>query len=229
VFAVADEGESVAEVARKMDATLKSFTGDLKALGFQGESVFVDFIAQNKIYGFEVSGDLAREKLVGFDLKKNVSIHYKDRDMLDQLMAAAAKSKIFDLIKVDYIVKDVGAAQDKLMEEAAKVVKRKAARYEKLLDVKLQPPCQVYAERPAIHYPTRMYDSYTAQESEQFNAGFDRQRTRIQSARKSRTFYYNGLDGDGFDAVINPVVVEPMVQFTLYLKVKYQVEPLKAK
>ena len=40
--------------------------------------MFVDFVAQNRIYGFEVQGDIAREKPVGFELKKNVSIHYKD-------------------------------------------------------------------------------------------------------------------------------------------------------
>ena len=63
---------------------------------------FVDFMAQNKIYGFEVAGDIAREKLVGFELKKNVSIHYKDKTLLDKIVVAASRSQIFDLIKVDY-------------------------------------------------------------------------------------------------------------------------------
>ena len=54
-------------------------------------------------------------------------------------------------------------------------------------------------------------------------AAVDRQRFTIQSARKSRTFFYNGLDGDGFDEVLNPVVTEPPVQFTLYLKVCYTI------
>ena len=40
---------------------------------------------------------------------------------------------------------------------------------------------------------------------------------------------FNGLSGDGFDQVINPVVLEPVVQFTLHLKVKYEVEQIKAK
>ena len=47
------------------------------------------------------------------------------------------------------------------------------------------------------------------------------------SSRKGRTFYYNGLDADGFDDVIDPVVIEPVVQFTLYLKIKYEVERTK--
>jgi hypothetical protein len=46
----------------------------------------------------------------------------------------------------------------------------------------------------------------------------------VQSLRKSRTFYYNPLTADGFDRVIEPVVLEPAVQFTLYLKLKYEIE-----
>ena len=228
VFGVAEEGATVAECATKMEATLKAFAAETAKIGVDPKDFVIDFIAQNKIYGFEVSGDLAREKLVGFELKKNALVHYRDAAMLDKLMIAASAAKIFDLIKVDYIVNDIGRVEDRVMEEAEKIIKRKAARYQNLLGKKIL-PAQVYAERPSVHYPTAMYDSYTAQESEQFNAGFDRQRTRVQSARKSRTFYYNGLDGDGFDSVINPVAVEPMVQFTLYLKVKYDSEPAKAR
>ena len=36
-------------------------------------------------------------------------------------------------------------------------------------------------------------------------------------------------DGDGFDKVINPALVEPAVQFTLYLKVKYVIESSQTK
>ncbi len=229
VFGITEEGETVAESGQKMAATVKAFSDDLNGLDLGGDRVFVDFVAQNKIYGFEIADDLAKEKLVGFELKKNVSIHYRDRDLLDKIVVVAARSRIFDLIKVDYVLKDINAVQDKLMDEAARIIKQKTARYERLLGIKLQPPAQVYAERPAIHYPTRMYDSYTAQESEQVNAGFDRQKTLTQTARKGRTFFFNGLNGDGFDAVINPVVIEPVVQSTLYLKVKYEVEPVKAR
>ena len=226
VFGISQEGTTPEEAGRKMDETIKGFGDSAKALGIAGDDLFVDFVAQHRIYGFEVAGDIAREKLVGFDLKKNVAIHYKDRDLLDKLVLAAAKSKIYDLIKVDYVVKDTAKVQARLVEEAARVIKEKSARYEKLLGIKLRPPGQVYAERPSIYYPTPMYDAYTAFEAEGI-ASFHRQNYTIQSARKTRTFYYNGLDADGFDAVINPVVIEPVVQFTLYLKVKYEVEPTK--
>jgi uncharacterized protein YggE len=220
VFGIMQDGATVAECNQKMDATVKQFTGELKSLGIGDNDLFVDFITQNKIYGFEVTGDTARQKLVGFELKKNVSIHYKDPSMLEKINVAAARSEIFDLIKVDYIVKDIDHIQDALMDAAARITKNKMSRYEKLLGLKLQPPTQVYAERSAVYYPTDLYDNYTAYETEDVNAPRDRQRYAIQSARKSTTFFFHGLDANGFDEVINPVVTEPVVQFTLYLKLK---------
>jgi hypothetical protein len=110
------------------------------------------------------------------------------------------------------------------MEEAAKIIKAKTARYEKLLSVKLQSPGQIYAEKPSIYYPTQMYDSYVAEESEEMSVDNYRQKYAIQNARKGRTFFFNALDADGFDYVINPIVIEPVVQFTLYLKVKYEID-----
>jgi hypothetical protein len=162
-------------------------------------------------------------------LKKNVSVHYKNKSLLDKLVIAASKANIFDLIKVDYIVTDTSGAHARLMEEAARVIKQKAAEYEKLLGIRLLPPAQVYAEKPSIYFPTEMYDSYTAYESEEISDNNDRQKYAVQGARKSRTFFFNALDTDGFDQVINPVVIEPVVQFTLYLKVRYEIEQTKNK
>lgn len=224
VFGVAEECAAVTECNQKLDARLGEFGAELKRLGVGVADTFVDFAAQNKIYGYQIEGSVAKEKLAGFELKKNIAIHYKDKLLLDQLVIAASRSKIFDLIKVDYIVGDPTRIQDRLMEEAAKVISHKAARYEKLSGIKLLPPAQVYVERPSIYYPTDMYDSYVATESEEISSDYYRQRYTIQGARKSRTFFFNPLNADGFDYVINPVVIEPVVQFTLYLKVKYEVE-----
>jgi uncharacterized protein YggE len=229
VFGVSQECAAVPECNQKMDATTNQFAEELKQLGIGSEDIFVDFAAQNKIYGFRVTGAIAKEKLVGFELKKNVSVHYKNKLLLDKLVIAASKANIFDLIKVDYIVTDARGAQARLMDEAANVIRQKAAVYEKLLGTRLLPPAQVCASKPSIYFPTEMYDSYTAYESEEISDNSDRQKYAVQGARKSRTFFFNALDADGFDQVINPVVIEPVVQFTLYLKVKYEIEQTKTK
>jgi hypothetical protein len=186
--------------------------------------MFVDFVAQNKVYGFEIAEAVAREKLVGFELKKNVSVRYRERDKLDALTRAAAGVEIFDLVKVDYVVEDMTPIRGRLMEAAAAVIQRKTERYEHLLKTRVRPPAQVYAERFAAHFPSDMYDAYTAFEAEVVDAPRDDGRMTIQRARKNRTFFFNALDADGFDTVINPVVLEPVVQCTLFLKVRYEIE-----
>ena len=225
VFGLSQEAPTVQECNQKMDAVVQEFSTALKPLGIAGDDLFVDFVAQNKIYGYKVEDNVAKEQLTGFELKKNVSIHYRDKLLLDKLVIAASGSKIYDLIKVDYIVKEPSPIQNRLMEEAAEIIKRKAARYEKLLGIKLVPPPQVYAEKPSVYYPTEMYESYTAYEGERVEFEQYRSKYVIQNLRKGRTFFFNALNADGFDVVINPVVIEPVVQFTLYLKVKCDMEP----
>jgi len=229
VFGVSQECVTVAECSQKIDAVIGEFTKATRQMGIGDNDLAVDFATQSKIYEYKISGDVAKEELTGFEVKKNVSIHYKDKHLLDKLVVAASRSKIFDLIKVDYVVADQSAAENKVMEEATKVIGRKASRYEQMLGVKLQPPVQIIAEKPSIYFPTEMYDSYTAQESQSISNAYERDRSKyaIQGARKSRTFFFNPLNGDGFDHVINPVVLEPVVQFTLYLKVRYRIEQPK--
>jgi uncharacterized protein YggE len=229
VFAVTQEAETPRDCNQKMDRIIGEFREALKPLGVGESDLFVDFVAQNKIYGYKVDNNVAKEELAGFELKKNISVHYRDKLLLDRLVLAASQAKIFDLVKVDYVVRDTESIQDRLVQEAADVIKRKAARYEKLLGIKLLPPPQVYAEKPSIYYPAEMYQSYTAYESEQVDRDLYRSKYLVQDLRKSRTFFFNPLTPDGFDDVINPVVLEPVVQFTLYLKVKYDIDLRKGR
>jgi uncharacterized protein YggE len=224
-FGVAEEGQTVEACQAKMNATIAAFTESLKPLGIDPQAVYVDFTVQTKIYDYKLEPGIAREQLTGFDLKKTVSVRFRDTAMLDALLASAARAKIHDLIKVDYAVSDVGPIHERLAQEAAALIKAKAARHERLLGTKLRPGPQVYAERSSAYYPSEMYDSYTAAEFETVPSGLDRSRMTVHSLRKSRTFYYNPLGADGFDRVINPVIIEPVVQFTHYLKVKYTLEP----
>jgi hypothetical protein len=228
IFSITQEGATVADCGQKMDAAIKVFSDELKPLGIGPDDIFVDLVVQNKVYGYEVAGEIAREKLTGFELKKNVAIHYRNRQLLDWLMRAAARAQIFDLVKVDYVVKDIKGIQERIMDEAARIIKQKVNRYERLLGIKLAKAAQVYMERLAIHYPTDLYDSYTAYESENIDASV-RQRLTTQSARKGRSFFFSGLDSSGFDQVLNPVIVEPVVQFTLYLKLRYETDQVVGK
>jgi len=225
IFSVNQEGTTIAEANAAIDTMIKAFKDRLKSLGVGASDVYVDFIAQNRIYGYDINQNIAKEKLVGFEVKKNVSVHYRSKASLDKFIEAAAAEKIFDLVKVDYIVTDVAKMRARLFAEASAVIKEKAARYGKDLGVSIGQPVQVYAEKYDAYYPTDMYDSYKAYETEDVSADFDQRQYIIQGARKNQTFYYNGLTAKQFDRDINPALTEPPVQFTIYLKVRYDRNP----
>ena len=224
IFGLAEEGESVEACQARMDATVLAFTQAVKPLGIGPDALFVDFTAQTKIYKYNMAGELAREVLSGFELKKTVAIRFRDKALIDRLVIAASRAKVYDLVKVDYVVNDLASVHDQLAEEAARVIKSKTARLERLLGTKLRAVPQVIAERSSIYYPADMYNSYTSGETENVSGGMNLAQTTVQNLRKSRTFYYDPLDGDGFDRVIDPVILEPVVQFTVYLKLKYEIE-----
>ncbi len=226
VFGISQEGLDIKAARAKVDAMAEQFTKSLASVGIKKDDVYVDFISQNRVYGYKIEGDTAREEVQGFELKKNVSIHYKDPDLINKLTDIASDAGIFDLIKVDYVVTDPRAIQKKLMMEAAKIVKDKLASRSMLLDTPKATNVQVYAEDYSSYYPTNSYSNYVAQESENLN-GY-RQNLLTIRARKTQTVYFDPLGQEAFDTVINPIVIEPVVQFTIYLKVLYSNPPAKA-
>lgn len=217
VFALTQEGPSLLEGNEKITAQTKEFIASLTALGVESTDSFVDFISQNRVYDFKVQDNVARENLSGFEVKKNVIVRYHDPALLEKMLAVAAKSAIFDLVKVDYVVNDLAAARARLRDEASKIIKQKEAAYKRLFGVQMR-SVSVYQEKYNAFYPADMYKSYTAYES----GSADSYNLRVVRNRKTSTSYYSPLDSAGFDAVINPAGVEPVVELTLYLKIKYR-------
>jgi hypothetical protein len=104
-----------------------------------------------------------------------------------------------------------------MYEEAVKIIKQKEAAYTNSFGIKLSPTNLANAKYDAF-YPGELYASYQAFESG--NTSGDYNRVVVQQ-RKTKTFYYEPLDASIFDVVINSMGIEPMVQFTLYLRLQY--------
>lgn len=217
VFGVVQEAPTAAESNGKIDAAISQFTRDLESLGIRRGDIFVDFITQTKVYDYTANGNAVTEKFSGFETKKNVAVRYKDREMLEKMLAAAAKASIFDLIEVDYTVSDIGGARAKLYDEAVKVIKQKEASYSNSFGVKLA-PTNLANEKYDAFYPAELYANYQAYEAGNTYGDYN---SRVVQARKTRTFYYQPLNASDFDSVINQMGIEPMVQFTLYLRMQY--------
>ena len=217
VFGVVQEAPAAAESNGKIDTQINGFINDLGGLGIKKNEVFVDFIAQNKVYDYTTSGTTVTEKFSGFETKKNVAVRYKDGDMLAKILSAATKASIFDLIEVKYVVTDLSGVHAKLYDEAVKVIRQKEASYGNSFGTKLT-ATNLANEKYDAFYPSDLYSNYQA-----FEAGntYGDYNNRVVQQRKTRTFFYDPLDESAFDAVINQMGIEPVVQFTLYLRMQY--------
>jgi uncharacterized protein YggE len=214
VFGLAQEADTVQAANKKLQDQVAAFQRGLSALGVRPDDTYLDFITQNRVYDYVVKGGTAREKISGFQIKENLAIRFKDHGLLDQIVPLAAQGGIFDLIKVDYITSDLNAVRSQMNTEAQKILKQKEDAYAKL-GIKLT-PVSVAAENFDTFQPFEAYNSYKAFESGNVDDNY-----RVVERRKNSTFYFEPLAPGKFDAVLTPMGLEPHVQCTLFVRVKY--------
>lgn len=223
VYGVSEENTSVSECNDKIDKRINSFVSEIKKLGIEPKDLYIDFITQNRVYDYELSGNTAYEKLIGFELKKNISIHFRDKKLIDKLTISASNYQIFDLVKVDYIVTDIWKVKNQLFEKSMKIINSKKKMYIANMNIQLLPESQIYSENLTIYSPSKAYDSYSAYESSKLGTNYYSKTTTVQK-RKMKTFYFNPVDQSGFDMVLNPVIIEPVIQFDYSLNMKYEID-----
>lgn len=221
VFGVAQEAPTAVESNQKVNTRIEQFLSAAVPLGVNRANTFVDFITQNRVYNFVKDSDgTIRETVSGFETKKTIAIRYRDRPLLEKLLTAAAQASIFDLIKVDYIINDMTKIRSRLFEEAVRVVKQKEETYGRSLGMVIKRNA-LLQETYDAHYPAELYQTYTAFEAGAVESNYYNQNTRVIRERKSSTSYLEPLDRSAFDAVLNSMGIEPMVQCTLYMRVLY--------
>ena len=111
---------------------------------------------------------------------------------------------IFDLVKVDYIVSDLEKVRGELFTQASDILKSKHKKYMDTFGITLNPR-GLAIEKYDAFYPSERYKGYV------------------------KSFYYEPIEQKSFDRVINSVGIEPLVQFTVYLRMDYSIEKLKEK
>jgi len=221
VFGLSQEGRTIQECNQKIAHQIENFISELKNIGLKTEDVMIDHTTQTRTYDYQIKGNIANEKATGFIVKKTISVHFKEKEWMNKLMAAAAKSDVYDLIKVDYLVNNATTIRERLFEESARIIKEKAGRYDKLLGLKFRSQIQIMQENYNTVFPTESYDSYVGFETGKVSESTFSSQNRVKEARKEETFFFNTQDAGNFDYIINPVVTEPVVQFSLYLQIRY--------
>jgi hypothetical protein len=79
---------------------------------------------------------------------------------------------------------------------------------------------QTLAEDITSTYPEERYASYTA-----FSSSNPKKNIKTQNEyKKNTTYYYSKVGYNNYDLVINPAVLEPAIQLSYSLKVRYSLK-----
>ena len=206
-----------------IEARIRPFIDALAKEGFRKEDIFTDFISLVPTYEYEIEKKIFSKNAVempsGFEIKKNVHIAYKKAEQVDKIMLIAADYEIYDIVKVDYIVKNLEVVYDTLRKKAISLIKNKLNDFV-ALNIQIKPEklkYQTMAEDFKSTYPEERYGSYVAYSSAvpQKNV-----KTSVE-IKKNITYYYDKANYNNYDVVINPVVIEPVIQFSYSLVMQY--------
>lgn len=226
VFGLARTGRTSQESNEAINKVFANFMGELNKIGVAKDDTFVDFITQTRVYSYktETVGQATNviQTAAGFETKKTIAVRYKSRESFEKIVSVAANNSIFDLIKVDYIVSDFDNVRARLFDEAGKVLKSKREKYTSLTGVNLL-PVGLAVEKYDAFYPSERYQAYQAYETGSASRNYNTQGVTIEE-RKSSTFYYEPLSGTLFDKSLTPVGIEPVVQYTLYLRMDCDIQ-----
>ena len=223
VFGVTQEALTVAECSKLINARLEKFKTGIKALGLTDDDIFVDLIAQTRIYDFKIVGKTATETAEGFELKKNVIISFTNHDLVEKMMILASEIDVYDIVKVEYIISDMEKIQNQLRAASLEIIENKkkfAAANSSLL---LSDKGLIQYENFNTVFPNDAYRQYVAAETATIQPSYYTRDRWVKEQRKSKTFYFEKLNPSAYDKVINPVSVKVPVQVTCEIGYKFYI------
>ena len=227
VFNIVQLGETAAEADQLISKRVETLAKDLLALGIPAKNLHVDMISQVAIYEYQTekklfSKDTYLEVPKGIELQKNLHITFPDGNQLDDILAAAARQDIYDLVKVDYYLADQEAMMLQLQREVIAFHLKQRTQYQQL-GVRLDTAKVGFAGSTAVYSPLSQYQSYNSTSSSTLRGL--KSEEGVQEIRKPQTLYYRPLAPERFDVVINPVIDKPVIQLTYTLHVRYFLAP----
>ncbi len=227
MFHIEQKGEKIKDVQENIDKRIANFQKGLLELGIKEEEMIVDFLSLVPEYEYDVEKKLFsrtyNEVPVGFELKKNVHIRFKDNKILDRIIAKAAENEIYDLSKVEYFINDTDILYQKLRTKAFEMISQK----EKLYDganIYISEANKVADENFQTFFPFDRYRSYEA--ISKGKTSFSKNST-VNDKNRSPSAFYEKLDYDNIECIINPTILEPAVQLVFVLKVQYFLPKVK--
>lgn len=214
--------KTVIEANKNIDLRIDNVLGRLKGLGIGKNDYYIDFISETKIYDHKIVDREIIEYFDGFNIRKNIIIKINDLQSIDKIIRYCSEQEIFDIIKVDYVSKDIELVNEVLFAEALKMIQKRKALFEQNSSVKLSGRFRLGSENFKIYYPKNLYKQYNeAFESSVVNTHYLSNYIQ-KEVRKEKTFYYDGVEAElGVDKIIDDISPAVGIQYVMTVVVIY--------
>lgn len=228
IISMMQVGQTIDEVNNLMDGRINKIRQAVLALS-PDIQFFVDIISFVPMYEYDLEKKPFNKKTYnevpsGFEVKKNLHIGYKDSDMIHQIMAICAQNEVYDLVRVDYISEYFEAMQDSLRQQAFDIYKKTLKHYEAILGISLVKKEKTVNDGFNVSYPQERYQSYQAFSKAQLPS---KKGAVLKNEQKNTTLHYMPEFFKNHQFVINPNLVEPVIQmvYELVVNIKLKEEP----
>jgi uncharacterized protein YggE len=230
VFNIIQVAETADSANQIMNRRIQRFQQELKNIGVETSNMKIDMVSFVPKYDVQIENKIFsktyNEVPSGFELQKNILVYYKNSNQIDQIVSAAAKHEIYDLVKVDYFVSNIQKSLDTLRTKCLQTLKSKTKSYQ-LIGFKLDTLNKVMSDNFITIYPQTRYISYQAYSRPSLNVAKKKVAEQVNASEitKATSSFYNQVNYDLYDLVINPIITEPVIQISYTVTVKYFVNP----
>ncbi|WP_163409266.1 SIMPL domain-containing protein [Flavobacterium ajazii] len=219
IFSTTQTGKTTKEVNELIDQRIERSLHEIKLK--KGVEIFVDMISFVPVYEYETEKKIFSRKTynevpVGFELKKNIHIKYSDPNQLNDFISILSNHEIYDLVRVDYFSNSLEIIKKEMMNKAKLLIQEKIKNYELLLGETFTNVEKRITDDFIVNLPVEMYKSYEAYNSSSLNL---KKSADVNQASKSTTLYYQPVFNKEFDFIINPTVLEPVIQIQYEVKI----------
>ncbi|WP_343695995.1 SIMPL domain-containing protein [Flavobacterium sp.] len=219
IFSTTQTGKTTKEVNELIDQRINKSLSEIKLK--KAVETFVDMISFVPVYEYEVEKKVFNRKTynevpVGFELKKNIHIKFSDPNQLNDFISILSNYEIYDLVRVDYFSNALETIKKEMMTKARLLTQEKIKNYETLLGETFTNAEKRIADDFVVNLPVEMYKSYEAYNSSSLNL---KKSANVNQVSKSTTLYYQPVFNKEFDFIINPAVLEPVIQVQYEVKI----------
>lgn len=225
IFNITQMGKTIEEANKLLNDRYSGFAEEAQEVGVPKSNLYLDMVSFVPLYEVEVEkkvfGKTYNEIPKGFEMQQNIHVKFTDHSKLGELLSVAAKYEIYDLVKVDYFVENQEAVYIDLRKKSVAHLVKQIELYVDELGVDLESGYRIIAEDKKVVFPIDRYSSYKAFSSMALSReSSGNSKGKVNELRKPQTMYYDKVSYDDFDIVVNPVVMEPTVQFLYNIKIQ---------